>query len=105
MGLNAALDDANGQVSQLTSDKRSRLIAEEQYRAALLERDRTIKRQQLESEELTARLADSSKLSDVQRSDKRSANEEIERMKGILKKSRGETEEMEVVSKRLREKL
>lgn len=98
-------EDQNGQISQLTSDKRSRLIAEEQYRAALLERDRTIKRQQLESEELTARLADSSKLSDVQRSDKRSANEEIERMKGILKKSRGETEEMEVVSKRLREKL
>merc|ERR1711881_206791 len=39
-----ALDGANGQITQLASDKRSRLIAEEQYRAAILERDRSLKR-------------------------------------------------------------
>lgn len=99
------LDEANAQISHLTSDKRSRLIAEEQYRAALLERDRTIKRQVLESDNMTSRLADSSKISDNQRSDKKNAVDEIDRLKSVVKRCQAEYEDQEVVVKRLRDKI
>lgn len=86
----AAVQHANGQISALHSDKRSRLIAEEQYRAAIVERDRTIKRSQTEIDQLTSRLADSSKLSDANRSDKREAQSEIEKLRAQIKQMNAE---------------
>jgi len=100
-----ALDGANGQITQLASDKRSRLIAEEQYRAAILERDRSLKRVQTEVDQLTSRLADSSKLSDANRSDKRDAQAEIERLRAQIKKIRAEEEISNDEKGRIRDQL
>ena len=84
--LNKQLEHLNNQLDNNHVEKRSRLIAEEQYRSAILERDRNIKRQANEIDQLTNRLAESSKMTDGIRKDKSTKDEEIMKLKNEVRK-------------------
>merc|ERR1712048_1222749 len=92
--LNSQIDNLNVAISDFQLEKRSLKIAEDQYRSAIMERDRNIKRQSNEIDQLTNRLADSAKMTDGIRRDKSDQGEEIFRLTTLIKKEKVQNEKL-----------
>lgn len=90
--LNKQVENLNLAINDYQLEKRSLKIAEDQYRSAIVERDRNIKRQSNEIDQLTNRLADSAKMTDGIRRDKTGQNEEIFRLTTLIKKEKVQNE-------------
>jgi len=102
VNLQALLEESEKHIKHLTKEKQSFLLAEEQFRIAIVDRDKKIKRLNKEIDEYNSRLSESSQIAQNLRNDRSEHVLDTEKLREQLANSNREKEELLIGYKTLK---
>lgn len=102
VNLQALLEESENHIKHLTKEKQSFLLAEEQFRIAIVDRDKQIKRLNKEIDEYNNRLSESSQIAQNLRNDRSEHVLDTEKLREQLANSNREKEELLIGYKTLK---